>query len=137
MTVNQIDKLLRLKKAAEKYDLRVRNTVNYARRCGRILIRIKKIVGHGHFQEWIEKNLKQIAYSTVAEYMYLSKNWQNPALKKLRKGKGDGLNSIRRMLDIIRNSQAENNNKRTNEKRKNKRLYYGGSGIYYDSYYCS
>lgn len=42
---------------------------------GRVLIRIKESLGHGHFQDWFEKADTKLAHSTARRYMRLAMHW--------------------------------------------------------------
>jgi predicted RNA-binding Zn-ribbon protein involved in translation (DUF1610 family) len=87
----------------------MQSMLTYARQCGEILLQVKALVGHGHFQGWMQNNCK-FSPTTARNYMVLARNWDQ--LLDLSKQQRDGdltleRLSVREALRILTAGGAE------------------------------
>lgn len=88
----------RVKHHHEKITIKSSSLLKHAYKCGKLLLEIKKRLGHGEWQPWLKKNFND-SYPTLSVYMRVAKNWKKPIIQQsLQNGL---LTSIKAFLDVL------------------------------------
>jgi hypothetical protein len=62
-------------RAVSEGQVELGNALQKFSEAGRVLVEVKKQLGHGQFGEWIKQNCK-VEHASVNNYMRLHSNWQ-------------------------------------------------------------
>jgi hypothetical protein len=97
------------------------DALGFAKQIGDRLLEVKKLVGHGHYEDWVKRNFwgrlsTARVYTRIAE----SENWQ----KIQREMKGySGRMTMERALCLLRDRGSEPEEKKEDELRQMRQLY--------------